>query len=711
MTLSQRTILIIVSTFIALFFILAVSSNIILLRSFSDLERVAVSDNIQIVRNEIEVSYDELLAYANEFSTIVFPQGYSSLNKIPVTTLKGHNVDLVVCFSHGRQVMSSFAADGDVIKRSIEGDRILSQLAAIVPLAQKKHGAPLSGVIMLGDTPLQLTMITLPGKDIQLMAGRYLDVDEINRITALTEFVVDLVRVADGHNSTDISAAIAAISRGDINHVQVVNPDTVAGYTLFKDIFDQPSFFVKITEERFLYKQGKASIVYVLCSLFIAGCVFCCVILFFIRGTILNRLASLSRKLFRIKSQGDISLRLPVSDNRDELKDLAVSINSMLDSLEKTGKDLRESEERYRMLFERAPDAIIIIGLEGDQAGLIVSANQAAADQHGYPLNELVGLSINDLNTAETNKYVDDIIADIVSGKWVTGEAWHQKKDGTKFPIEINAGLIKIGGNNYILGFDRDITRRKLNEERNRKHLDQIHRLNDELSRKALDLVAANNDLETFNYSVSHDMRGPLTRISGYCQLLLSDENNLDPCVKEYITRIYESGKWLNDVINALLNLAQLSRVEIQSESVNLSSIAEAVLNEQNLEYPDRSVKISIKPDIIVAGDYRLLKMVMINLLDNAWKYSSRKSIAEIEFGARHTDFGTEYYVRDNGTGFDMKDADKLFRVFTRLHGSSEFNGTGIGLATVQRIISRHGGRIWAEAETGIGATFFFTLP
>ncbi len=711
MTLSQRTILIVVSTFIALLFILAVTSDVILLKSFAALERVVVADNIQKVRNEIEESYDELFASAHEIITIISAQGYSSLSKLPVASLQSRHIDIVVCISQNKQVIASLDTDGNALKRSDEIDRVFDQLGEIVPIAEKSPGEPLSGIILLRGKPLQLVLSPVRGKDLLLMVGRYLDEDETSRITALTEFALDLVPISDERNAPDIAAALAAISRGEENSVQVIDKDKVAGYTLFKDFLDRPTFIAKITEERLLYKQGKASIIYVLSSLFVAGGVFCCVMLFFIRGTILKRLATLNQKVSQITSQGDISVRLPVSDHQDELKDLAVSINCMLDSLESAEKDLRDSEERYRMLFERAPEAIIIIGLEGDESGRIVAANLAAAAQHGYTLDELLSLRINDLNTTDTNKKTADMLDIIVAGEWLTAEIWHQKKDGTQFPIEIHAGLITIDGKKYILGFDRDITQRKITEETDHMHLQQIHQLNDELSRKALDLAAANNELETFNYSVSHDMRGPLTRISGYCQLLLDDDSNIDPGVREYIMQIYESETWLNDMIDALLHLAQLTRVEIVSGSVNLSAIAETALKELALENPDNFFRVRIEPDIVVAGDYRLLKMVMINLLNNAWKYSSGKSDAQIEFGVDKTGSDPVYYVRDNGAGFDMKDADKLFRVFTRLHDSSQFTGTGIGLATVQRIIFRHGGRIWAEAGPGIGATFFFTLP
>ncbi|MDD2542420.1 MAG: PAS domain S-box protein, partial [Desulfuromonadaceae bacterium] len=387
----------------------------------------------------------------------------------------------------------------------------------------------------------------------------------------------------------------------------------------------------------------------------LVGSILCCAVLLVVRGTILSNLQSLTDKVRRITDTRDISARLPLPKHQDELRTLAVSINGMLESLENAEAEMRESEERYRMLFDRAPDAIVIIGLEGEEAGRIVAANQAAADQHGYTPDQLCRLHICDLNTAETNKISGDIIDAIVAGKWVTSEIWRQKKDGTQFSVEIHGGLIKIRGKKYILCFDRDITQRKITEEADHMHMERIRQLNDELSRKAIELAAANNELETFNSSVSHDMRGPLTKISGYCQLLLEDDITLDPGVRDYIARIHESGIWLNEMIDALLCLAQVTRVEIVSSHVNLSAIAHTVFEELSLENPDRSVRTRIESDIIVVGDSRLLKMVMITLLNNAWKYSFVKREALIELGIDNTPSGQVYYVSDNGAGFDMK--------------------------------------------------------
>jgi PAS domain S-box-containing protein len=719
MSLTQRTILIIVSTFIALVFILATTSDLILLSSYSALEKADISSHTRHIANQIDDRLKQLGMTSLEVAKQMQGTDTATMSRKSDELFTEHFMR-----SHGLDVAALYDSSGTLIafnrfdcEKNMPGQLSIEQRNALDSLVSQKttiQGSGLRGVISLAGDPLMVSFNQITGKDGQrsgvVVVGWFIDRVEMERIFRASGASITLFDLKKSYSPNVEKAGTATATAGTI-YAAVLDDESVAGYFTLRDIFDQPSFLVRTVEKRILYEQGKVTIVYIFVALFLAGSILCCVMLLFVRGTILKRLQSLTAKVRQITDMRDISERLPLSDHQDEFRTLAVSINSMLESLHSAEIGMRESEERYRMLFERAPDAIIIIGLEGDESGRVVAANQAAADQHGYTLDEIHGMPIYDLNTAETNLVAGDIISTVAAGEWLISEIWHQKKDGTQFPIEIHAGLIKIGGKKYILGFDRDITQRKITEETDHLHLEQIRLLNDELSRKALDLAALNNELETFNYSVSHDMRGPLTRISGYCQLLLDEDNQLTPDAKEYVTRIYESEKWLNDMIDALLHLAQLTRVEIVSASVNLSSIVEAFLKELCLENPERTVTTHVAPDVIVAGDPRLLKMVMINLLTNAWKYSSRTANALIEFGVTQTDDSPVYFVRDTGAGFDMKDVDKLFRVFTRLHDSSQFLGTGIGLATVQRIIFRHGGRIWAEGETGAGATFFFTLP
>lgn len=714
MTLSQRTILVIVSTFIALLFILATTSDLILISRYSALEKATMLSHTRHISNQIDDRLKRLALTARDIAEDSKNSGLSSFSKLVFTehSMRAHGVDLIAVYDTDGHLISAQGFDCEKGVSCPISDQQQKVLAGLMARTGLQSGA-LQGIVNITGTPTMIAFSPVTGSDgvkrATVAVGWKIDhveLETIFRATGASITVYDL----NGVRTPDVEKAISVISNGGGMHSAVIDKATVAGYVTLKDLFGQPSFIVRSIEKRPLYEHGKVTIAYIITALCLAGGVFCCVMLMFVRGTILKRLQSLTREVLQITERGDVSARVPLSHHEDELNSLAVSINGMLDSVEQAEAAMRESEERYRLLFERAPDAIIIIGLEGKEAGRIVAANQAAADQHGYTVDELLKLKINDLNTPETNKNAGEAMAKISNGEWYSAELWHLKKDGTQFPLEVHAGLIKISGKKYILGFDRDITQRKINEETDLMHHEQIQELNELLSRKAIDLAAVNNELETFNYSVSHDMRSPLTRISGYCQLLLDEDTELEPRVKEYVARIYESGIWLNDMIDALLQLAQLTRMELVAGSVNLSDVAESVLKELTLEFPDRRVRTHIEPDIVVAGDSRLLKFVMVNLLNNAWKYSLYSKEALIEFGVKQDETEPVYYVRDNGAGFNMKDAGKLFRVFTRLHDSNQFTGTGIGLATVQRIIFRHGGRIWAETEPGNGATFYFTL-
>jgi light-regulated signal transduction histidine kinase (bacteriophytochrome) len=191
---------------------------------------------------------------------------------------------------------------------------------------------------------------------------------------------------------------------------------------------------------------------------------------------------------------------------------------------------------------------------------------------------------------------------------------------------------------------------------------------------------------------------------------MLDDTAELPPQIRTYLNRIYVSSCWLDEMIDAMLNLSRLIRVEFSQEPVNLTTLCEEQLNSLRQAEPGRVVDTQVAPDVMTFGDVSLLRILMANLVNNAWKYSAQSARARIEFGVIRDSPVPVYFIRDNGTGFDMKDADKLFRAFTRLHDPTQFNGSGIGLATVQRIITRHGGKVWAEGEAGKGATFYFSL-
>lgn len=240
----------------------------------------------------------------------------------------------------------------------------------------------------------------------------------------------------------------------------------------------------------------------------------------------------------------------------------------------------------------------------------------------------------------------------------------------------------------------------------------QTRQLNEELEERVLErtqqLERLNQELETFSYSVSHDLRAPLRGMTGFSRVLLEDyADKLDDTAVRYIERIAASGERMGALIDALLNLSQVSRVDVSFTRIDLTELAQGLLADLQRTEPGRDVVTRVQDDLFAYGDERLLRQVMQNLLENAWKYTRKQAHATIEVGCRDGVF----FVCDNGAGFDMAYANKLFAAFQRLHTPAEFEGTGIGLATVQRIINRHGGRIWAEAEEGKGATFSFTLP
>ena len=245
---------------------------------------------------------------------------------------------------------------------------------------------------------------------------------------------------------------------------------------------------------------------------------------------------------------------------------------------------------------------------------------------------------------------------------------------------------------------------------------DQIRFLNSELEervrRRTMQLEAANQELKAFSYSVSHDLRSPLKSIDGFSHLLtriIGDKAGEKGA--HYLSRIRDSVRQMGELIDGLLSLAQLSRDTLQIGQVDLTAIAASIGQEYRERNPDRTVNLHIQDAMLVTGDHRQLLVVVQNLLGNAWKFTSRQALAEIEVGSQPGKAGeTVYFVKDNGAGFDMTYAEKLFGTFERLHSPSDFPGTGIGLATVKRVIDRHGGRIWAESKPNAGAVFYFTL-
>ncbi len=274
------------------------------------------------------------------------------------------------------------------------------------------------------------------------------------------------------------------------------------------------------------------------------------------------------------------------------------------------------------------------------------------------------------------------------------------------FRTDLEARTGQLGEANEQL--HREVSQRQHVEE-------EVRQLNRNLERRVVErteaLVAVNMELESFSYSVSHDLRGPLRIIDGFSHMLLEDyADRLDDAGKEYLRRIRVTNQHMSDIIDDLLALSRITRGEMRRDAVDLSAMASAICEDAQSGQPERKVRFEIADGVLVKGDSGMLRSVMENLLGNAWKFTALNPQATIEFGVQPCDGEAVNFVRDNGVGFNMDYADKLFGPFERLHPEDEFEGTGIGLATAHRVISRHGGRIWAEGAVGSGATFYFTL-
>lgn len=373
-------------------------------------------------------------------------------------------------------------------------------------------------------------------------------------------------------------------------------------------------------------------------------------------------------------------------------------------------RDLRASEERFRMLVEDVDDYAIFML---DPHGRVIIWNVGAERIYGYRSDEIIGEKFNRFYPLEDRQASkpEQALAGAVNEGSFRDEGWQMRKDGSLYWV-ITAITALLDENDTLSGFSvitRDISKRKESE-------DEIRRLNTELEQRVeertAELQEAYHEMEAFSYSISHDLRAPLIHISGFAELLTTDtETPLDEKSRRYLQTITKSAKRMGKMIDDLLAFSRTSRAELHKVRVNMAEIVRSVREDLQPEMQGRTVHWVINELADVQGDPFLLRQAVFNLLSNALKYTRTREVARIEVGSASAGHETLFFVRDNGVGFNMEYSAKLFGVFQRLHSTSEFEGTGIGLANVRSIIKRHGGRTWAESVLDHGATFFFSLP
>jgi PAS domain S-box-containing protein len=399
------------------------------------------------------------------------------------------------------------------------------------------------------------------------------------------------------------------------------------------------------------------------------------------------------RELYGVRKDGvEIPIEISLSPIQSETGMLVSS------TIRDVSERKRADELRFRLaaIVESSDDAIISYTL----SGIITSWNHAAERMFGYPEHEAIGRAISMLLPHGIQEAESEILARLGRHERIEPfETAHRRRDGAIIDVSITVSAVRDSRGSLIGAskMARDTS------ERTRADL--------ALARAKETAEAMSREYEAFSYSVAHDLRSPLRSIDGFSQTLLDDHAaQLDGEGRRCLVRVQESARYMAHLIDNLLLLARITQGEIQRAPVDLSAVGRDVVDELQREMPEHRVDVCIADGLQCEGDGRLIRIAFANLLGNAWKFTRQRVDPRIEIGVTREAGRTVFLIRDNGAGFDMAFSDKLFGVFQRLHAQREFEGTGIGLATVQRIVRRHGGQIWADAAVGRGATFYFTL-
>lgn len=428
-----------------------------------------------------------------------------------------------------------------------------------------------------------------------------------------------------------------------------------------------------------------------------------------LQQTISKPILALAETAKAISKNQDYSVRAK-KWGEDEMGLLTDAFNQMLVQIHKQNQDLSESEERIRAVLNSTLTAVIVMNANG----VITDWNSRAEKMFGWTHEEALGQELagtiipNNFREAHRRGLKEFFVTGNgpVINQFIEISALH--RDGREFPVELSISMLKTNDNITFCGFITDITERKRAEEEIKLFSQKLEKM---VLERTQELEMVNKELESFSYSVSHDLRAPLRAIHGYMNIFAEEyANRFDDEAKRLTNIILNNSKKMGRLIDDLLAFSQLGRKELVKAETSMNNIVGNICEEQKLIEGQRKIEFIIRELPSAVADPVTIRQVWVNLISNAVKYTRHKDQVRIEIGSEKQGDLQVYYVKDNGAGFDMTYYNKLFGVFQRLHSQKEFEGTGVGLAIVQRVVTKHGGRVWAEAKPDEGATFYFTL-
>jgi PAS domain S-box-containing protein len=406
--------------------------------------------------------------------------------------------------------------------------------------------------------------------------------------------------------------------------------------------------------------------------------------------------------------QAHDELEQRVEERTKELTQANEQLRAEITAREQMAQALQASEERYRIVVDSQSELIC----RWRPDGTLTFVNEAYCRYFDKTLEELIGHSFMPLIPEEDHTGITAHFALLRKDNPVDSYEHRVIAPNGQIRWQRWTNHAVFNGQGEIVEFQsvgNDVTERRQAEmevKRYREHLEEL------VAQRTTELQASNKELEAFSYAIAHDLRSPLRSITSFSQILLADAaQKLNDEELDSLNRVITAGKYMAQLIDDILRLAKITRNEMRFENIDVSAMCQQVADRLNQSEPERSVTWNIAPGIIVWGDQKAVAILIDNLLENAWKFTRDASNATIELGTSHDQGEETFFVKDNGVGFDMQYANKLFRAFQRLHHPRQFEGTGIGLATVRHIIERHGGRAWVQAARGEGATFYVSLP